>query len=103
MVLPVRLLVIKCIWHYRYSRADRSEKLLMRYRRIVRRHFSRQLSAAKNFEEQAALLVQNGVLQMEDTALQSLVGTLNQAAYAPGELSEEALAEAVRCLCQPAK
>ncbi|MDE6364773.1 MAG: hypothetical protein K2L86_11045, partial [Lachnospiraceae bacterium] len=98
MVLPMRLVIKKCIWHYRYNHANRSDKLLMRYRRIVRRHFSKELAGAKNFDEQAALLVQNGVLLLEDPKLECLVKTLNKAAYAQEELSQEVFEEAVRYL-----
>ncbi len=98
MVLPVRQLIKTCIWHYRYRRANRSEKLLMWYRRIVRRHFSKKLAGAKSFEEQASMLVQNGVLLLADAPLESLIKTLNQAAYAKEELPEELFAEALSCL-----
>ncbi len=103
MFLPARLLLLKCIWHVRYHRANRSERLLMRYRQTVRRHNSKELSGAKNFEEQAALLVRNGVLNLEDAALERLIGALNKAAYAQEELSEKLFAEAVKYLQKPAK
>lgn len=103
MILPARLLLLKCIWHVRYHRANRSERLLMRYRQTVRRHNSKELSGAKNFEEQAALLVRNGVLNLEDAALERLIGALNKAAYAQEELSEKLFAEAVKYLQKPAK
>lgn len=44
------------------------------------------------------MLVQNGVLLLADAPLESLIETLNQAAYAKEELPEEVFAEALGCL-----
>lgn len=92
--IPLWLLVKKGIWLYRYRRADRSEKLLMRYRRMLRRtgagsRRSRELNYKKNFEEQAAWLAGQEILPQNAASLERLVRILNEAAFSGREISEE--------------
>lgn len=101
-VVPAAFLVKKVRWHYRYSHANRSEKLLMQYRKTLwktRRKcrqnkkygtaFAKELDRSKNFEEQVSLLAQRGIWTMETTSLEHLVQALNQAAFSHIEISEE--------------
>lgn len=101
-IVPAVFLVKKVRWHYRYSHANRSEKLLMQYRKTlwkIRRKSRRnkksntasakELACSKNFEEQVSLLVQRGVWTMDTVSLEHLVQALNQAAFSQTELSEE--------------
>ena len=98
LTIPVWLLVRKGLALYHYRFADRSEKLLIRYRKLVHRASVRQkpdrLLYGKNFEEQAAWFVENGFLPAHGGHADRLVCILNEAAFSGREISEEMSAEA---------
>lgn len=111
MVILVAFLVKKSVWLYHYHCADRSEKLLMRYRKMIRRicrksrwhkklgtRFASELASSKNFEEQVTLLAQKELLKSETASLERLIQTLNEAAFSQSEIDEETFAAAYR-LC----
>ena len=113
MVILMGFLAKKGIWSYHYNHADRSEKLLMQYRKMLRkicrksRHtktlgttFARELTSSKNFEEQVSLLAQKEILVLETASLKCLIQTLNEAAFSQKEISEEALGYASGFLSQ---
>ncbi|MDE7267361.1 MAG: transglutaminase-like domain-containing protein, partial [Lachnospiraceae bacterium] len=73
LIVPIGLLIRKCIWLYRYRHADRSEKLLMHYRNRVHkkyikrsqnRELRKEFTKTKNFEEQISLLAKCGFLPL---------------------------------------
>lgn len=95
-VIPVAFLAKKVRWHYRYSHANRSEKLLMQYRKTLwnirrksRTSFAQELACSKNFEEQVSLLVQRGIWTMETASVEHMILVLNQAAFSHTEISEK--------------
>ena len=110
MVVPVGLLVKNGMWHYRYIHADRSEKLLMQYRKMIRRicwksnwnhiwnkknetALAAKLASSRNFEEQVSLLAQNKLLTLETASFEHLIQTLNEAAFSQKEITEETFDE----------
>lgn len=100
MTVPTGLLVKKLVWLCRYQRANRNEKLLMRYRKkiykiSVQNAQNRELRKKKNFEEQISWLVKGGFLASETASPQRLIRTLNEAAYSPKEISGEAFDDAL--------
>ncbi|MBD5402343.1 hypothetical protein HDR58_06035 [bacterium] len=95
LVIPVWISVRKLRWIYHYHRANRSEKLLMRYQDMLRKvKMKKELYRLKSFEEQIAWLVVHGVLTDENGSAGKLVRTLNAAAYGPVEISAETFDEA---------
>jgi len=102
LLIPIGLLIRKGIGLYRYRCADRSEKLLIQYRNLLRR-FDRksvknsrgkELRKMKNFEEQVSWLAENGSLTPNAASLERLLQTLNEAAYSQKEISDEAFHDA---------
>lgn len=55
-------------------------------------------SSMKNFEEQAAWLAANNIITQDPEKLARLIRILNEAAFAPNEITEEAFAEALAYL-----
>lgn len=111
IVISVVFLAKKGIWSYRYHHADRSEKLLMQYRRTIRRicqksrwnknlgtAFTKELASSKNFEEQVSLLAQKEILKSGTAAPEHLIQVLNEAAFSQAEIDEEAFAIAYQLL-----
>lgn len=103
LLLPVSLLVKKCVWLYRYHHADRSEKLLMQYRNRlykirVRNSHNKELAKKKNFEEQVSWLAGNNILTQDASSQESLIQTLNKAAFSQREISSEAYDHAMNFL-----
>ncbi|MDE6739920.1 MAG: hypothetical protein K2K07_12590, partial [Lachnospiraceae bacterium] len=92
LVVLVWIIVRKGLRMYHYHRANRSEKLLMKYQDMLRSR-KKELYGLKSFEEQIAWLVAHGVLTGENSSAEKLVRTLNEAAYGPGEISVEAFEE----------
>ena len=115
LVIPVWILVRKLLRMYRYHRANRNEKLLMKYQDMLHRvkvnvrtkdlaatvshirtrNMKKELYGLKSFEEQIAWLVAHGVLTDENGSAKKLLQALNEAAYGPGEISVEAFDEAL--------
>ncbi|MBD5486085.1 MAG: transglutaminase domain-containing protein [Lachnospiraceae bacterium] len=115
LMILVWFFVRKLLRMYHYHRANRSEKLLMKYQDMLRRvHVNvgtktlaatglrirttnpkKELYSLKSFEEQIAWLVEHGVLTGENGSAEKLLRTLNEAAYGPGEISVEAFEEAL--------
>lgn len=100
--VPVWFSVRKGIALYRYRHANRNEKLLLLYRKFMRKA-SRKTDRAnvkelKNYEEQVAWLAGHSLLPQDNTQLSALVRTLNEAAFSPREISEETFTEACRVM-----
>lgn len=106
LVIPLGILIKKGVRFYRYRRADRSEKLLIQYRNLIRKiskkkdrnRGSNELGKLKNFEEQIAWLAGNGNLKLETASLERLAGALNEAAFSQDEISDEMFLDACRLL-----
>lgn len=94
LAVLVWILVRKVLRMYRYHRANRSEKLLMKYQDMLRSR-KKELYSLKSFEEQIAWLVAHGNLPGENGSAEKLIRTLNEAAYGPEEISVEAFEEAL--------
>lgn len=135
LLIPVWIAVRKVIAFYHYKHAGRNEKLLIMYRKAVRkavhkvsrgqrrqkmhvgfgkRHAQVELTNAvkhtaetqpqdnptsmKNFEEQVAWLAENNIITRDEEKLERLIRILNEAAFAPDEITEEAFAEGLSYL-----
>lgn len=99
LVIPVWFLIQKSLFLCRYRRADRSERLLIQYRSMIRQASgksaqSRELLHKKNFEEQIAWLAGHGILTAEVFSPERLIQILNEAAFSAREISIEAYEEA---------
>lgn len=121
ITIPVWLLVRKGMRLYHYRHADRSEKLLIQYRDLVRkisyksrpetsvtdrhkklsRPCSRNRSTGtdsllytKSFEEQIDWFAEHGFLPPDAELSDRLIRILNEAAFSRNEISEEVFAEA---------
>ena len=120
-LIPVWILVRKGLGLYHYHRADRSEKLLMKYHDMLRRvrvqdqamsgngifrvasknHRRRQeLYRLKSFEEQIAWLDTHGELSAHSSSAGELLLTLNKAAFSGKEISAEEFCEACKWMAQ---
>lgn len=99
MMIPVWIAVKKAIAFYRYHHANRSEKLLMLYRNVVQKAYRKNKHGnMKNFEEQIMWLSENEILVQDAVCLKDLIQALNEAAFSPREISDEAFAKACRTL-----
>lgn len=99
LVIPVWFLIQKGLLLYRWRRADRSERLLIQYRGMIRQASgksaqSRELLHKKNFEEQISWLAGHDILTAETFSPERLILILNEAAYSAREISIEAYEEA---------
>lgn len=99
LVIPVWFLIQKALLLYRYRRADRSERLLILYRSMIRQASgkstqSRELLHKKNFEEQITWLAGHEILTAETFSPERLIQILNEAAFSAREISIEAYEEA---------
>lgn len=127
MIVPVWLAVRKGVALYHYKHADRSEKLLILYRRMIHRvsrgrHRQNEYSvpdgqtiqleltipvkcvaSMKNFEEQVAWLAENNILTQDEAQLSYLIRTLNEAAFSQREITAEALAETCKIIGDAAR
>lgn len=106
LAIPVWSLIKSVIYLYRYRRADRNEKLLMRYRHMIlkissKNRRNRDLRNKKNFEEQIAWLAAEGILPPDDSVSAELTRVLDKAAFSRREISEEEFSEACRKLITP--
>ena len=102
IIILMGFLAKKGIWTYHYSHADRSEKLLMQYRKTIRKicrksrytkalgtTFAKELASSKNFEEQVSLLAQKEILTLGANDIEHMVQLLNKAAFSQTEISDK--------------
>lgn len=121
LLIPVWILVKKGLRMYHYHKADRSEKLLMKYHDMLRsvrmqdqamsgsgisfavsknyRH-RQELYRLKSFEEQIAWLDAHGTLSAHSSSAGELLLTLNKAAFSDKEISAEEFREACKWMAQ---
>lgn len=135
LIIPVWIAVRKVIAFYHYKHAGRNEKLLIMYRKAIRKAVhkvsrgqrrqkvhvgsgerraqveltnsvkhetgtqkSDNPASMKNFEEQVAWLAENNIITRDEEKLERLIRILNEAAFAPNEITEEAFAEGLSYL-----
>lgn len=103
LTAPVVLFTQKGMRIYRYLRAGRNERLLIRYRNRFHRTYGKKRPDSgtvpmKNFEEQVWWLSEQKILTADAASLECLIRTLNEAAFSKKEISADAFASACRLL-----
>ena len=75
--------------HY-YLTGNRSEKLMIRYRRFIHRASGKDkgLNMQKNYEEQIAYLAEKGILTLSKEDMEECVRILNKAGFSGKEITE---------------
>lgn len=121
LLIPVWILVRKGLRMYRYHKADRNGKLLMKYHDMLRRvriqdqamsgrgiflpvsrnyRLRQELYRLKSFEEQITWLTAHGMLSAHSSSAGELLITLNKAAFSGKEISTEEFCEACKRMAQ---
>ena len=95
-----RLIVIRMVRNYRYRKADRNEKLIMRYQEYLRKigRKNRELTKKVNYEEQISWLMDQGFWEADEKEMSECLRILERAGFSQTEIDEAEFAQVIRHL-----
>ena len=95
-----RQIVLRMIRNYRYQKADRNEKLIMRYQEYIRKigRKNRELTKMVNYEEQIGWLLDQGFWEADEKELSESIRILERAGFSRTKIDEAEFAQVVRYL-----
>lgn len=98
VVFAGRRIVLRMIKNYRYKKADRNEKLIMRYQEYIRKisRKNRELTEKVNYEEQIGWLLDQGFWEADEKELSECIRILEQAGFSQTEICEAEFAQVIR-------
>lgn len=97
-----RQIVFRMLRDYRYRKADRNEKLIMRYQEYIRKisRKNRELTKKVNYQEQLGWLLDQGFWEADEKELSECIRILEQAGFSRTEIYEAEFAQVVRHLAK---
>ena len=95
-----RQIVIRLVRNYRYRKADRNEKLIMRYQEYLRKisRRNRRLTEKVNYEEQLDWLLDQGFWEADEKEMSECIRILERAGFSQAEIDEAEFARVIRHL-----
>lgn len=102
VVFAGRRIVRRILRNYRYQKADRNEKLIMRYQEYLRRisRKNRELTQMVNYEEQLGWLLEQGFWEADKEELSECIRILERAGFSRTEIDEAEFAQVIRHLAK---
>lgn len=102
VVFAGRRIVRRIVRNYRYQKADRNEKLIMRYQEYIRKisRKNRELTIKVNYEEQVGWLLDQGFWEADEKELSECIRILERAGFSQTEIQEEEFAQVIRHLAK---
>ncbi|MDE7232979.1 MAG: transglutaminase-like domain-containing protein [Lachnospiraceae bacterium] len=97
-----RRIVFRLLRDYRYRKADRNEKLIMRYQEYIRKisRKKRELTRKVNYQEQLGWLLDQGFWEADEKELSECIRILEQAGFSQTEIDEAEFAQVIRHLAK---
>ncbi|MBD5508422.1 MAG: transglutaminase domain-containing protein [Lachnospiraceae bacterium] len=97
-----RRIVLRMVRNYRYRKADRNEKLIMRYQAYLRKigRKNRALTEMVNYEEQIGWLSDQGFWEADEEERDECIRILERAGFSRTEIEEAEFAQVIRHLAK---
>ena len=97
-----RRLVLRVLRDYRYRKADRNEKLIIRYQEYIRKtcRRNRELTEKVNYQEQLDWLLDHEFWEGDEKELSGCIRILEKAGFSQTEISEAEFVQVIRHLAK---